>query len=254
MKVFLLMIFVLITLGLAEAQTSSCLKLLNNPYDSTFHNPDSIMVDSCSSSPTYLHKFAKQWFTFWFQYGSMLPIPAAPVDSIIDVEWTQIDTAYPSTRAWFDTLQQKVGHFILNKDVAYAGDTSDISSRFFGLRFDSLVDIQAAVNQMLMIPLLSKGTVRYLDRSGVFNSKVNEFYTGKDQFYIRPNPATSEILISGSNLENTNNYEIFSTVGKLVKKDILTIDHPIISTLSLPPALYFLKINGVIGGSFLVIH
>ncbi len=43
------------------------------------------MVDSCSSSPTYLHKFAKQWFTFWFQYGSMLPIPAAPVDSIIDI-------------------------------------------------------------------------------------------------------------------------------------------------------------------------
>ncbi len=228
-----------------------CLKLLRDA-DSTFSNPDSIMVDSCSSSPTYLHKFAKESFAFWLQYGSMLPIPAAPVDSIIDVEWTQIDTAYSSTRAGFDTLQQKFGHFILHKDVSYAGDTTDISSRFFSLRFDSFVDIQTAVNQMLLIPFLAATTVSYLDRSGIANG-VNKSYIRKDEYLIRPNPAISEISISGGNLQNIN-YEIFSAVGVQVKEDVLTIDHPVISTLSLAPAIYFLRINGAWAGSFVVIH
>ncbi|MEP7234878.1 MAG: T9SS type A sorting domain-containing protein [Ignavibacteriota bacterium] len=220
---FCTVLAVIASVGMVNAygqMPTSCLKLLGSntghpEYDTTFHNPDSIYVDSCIGSASYLHKFAKQWYDLEFEYGSMLPIPAVPVDTIINIEWNLIDTNYTGTRAGFDTLQQKFGHFILEKGIPRAGDTSDFLSRIFEIRFDSIVDINAIVNQMSRIPLLY-GTARYLDRSGIMNSVAAQ--PEERSYLIHPNPAkemtTAEISTSQSGLFSLQLYDV---LGKKVK-------------------------------------
>src|SRR5260221_284133 len=161
-KILFLALAIYATASEACAQTpDSCLKLLGHDridHIKDWRNPDSIMVDSCLSSPAYLHKFAKKWFSLDFQYGSMLPIPAAPVDTIIQVEWTRIDTNFRATRVAFNALEQRFGHFILQKGVPRVGDTSDNLSTIFDMKFDSLVDVRAVDTQLKIIPLLVVGT------------------------------------------------------------------------------------------------
>ena len=74
----------------------SCLKLLmSGTADSTWANPDSVKVDSCSGSTTFGEKYAKGWFRVEFSYY-ILPTPIGPRDTIIDRTWHDIDTQYSS--------------------------------------------------------------------------------------------------------------------------------------------------------------
>ncbi len=235
----------------------SCFKLLGSntghvEYDSTFRNPDSIYIDSCLSSPTYLHRFAKQWYSLQFKYGTMLRIPAGPLDTTINVEWTQIDTSYSATRAGFDTLQQKFTHFILHKSLPEYGDTSDFNSNDFDVKFDSLVDIDSVINQMLAIPMLAIGSVGYENRSGG-KSAVPIGHSQQNNFIVKPNPAFSEISITGS-LRESNRIQIFSFAGELVAESVVTIEHAVVNISALSSGIFFLKINEINAGSFLVIH
>ncbi|MEP7233945.1 MAG: T9SS type A sorting domain-containing protein [Ignavibacteriota bacterium] len=243
--------------GIAYGQShDSCLKFLGSntghpEYDSTFINPDSILVDSCIGSPTFLHRFAKQWFTLRFEYGSMLPIPAAPVDSIILVEWRQIDAAYQTTRAGFDTLQQIFGHFILKKGDAWQGDTSVFSDRDFDLRFDSIVDIQAVVTQMLSIPMILDGSVNYLERAGGL-SIVGSNPPNKSNLILQPNPAFSKLNINSEGYA-LREISIIDISGKQVfEKTINGLNEVSLDISGLASGKYIVVCNGMIQKSLVI--
>lgn len=123
-------------------QGDSCLKLLGPTFadDTAWSNPDSVMVDSCISSPTFGQQYAKGSFQIGFTYY-ILPTPDGPEDTIIERTWQDIDTNYSSVRNEFDTLEQQYGSYFFRRDEPHVNDTSlGRKSRFF-IRFDNYVPI-----------------------------------------------------------------------------------------------------------------
>ncbi len=252
-------LFQCILFGLMVASTSAsaqlsnpCLKLLNDPDDSTWQNPDSIYVDSCPASSTYLHLFAKETFSVQFFYGSVLPVPGASPDTIIEVEWTQIDTAYSATRAGFDSLQQRFGHFILKNTQPNIVDTNHIGSKIFALSFDSIVDVNVVSDSLKTIPLVEYAG--YSNRSGILSGITNINNNDKTRPSIIFNATTSEITINDENLLENNTLDIFSTTGQLIYHGLFTKQSPSLKVANLPQSCYVVQINGATAGKLLVTH
>ena len=78
----------------------SCLKYFNRPYDSTFSNRDSVMVDSCENSPSYCRFFGKKFFMIEFNYNIIPRNYIAPLDTIIEYTIDSINSSYTTAITW----------------------------------------------------------------------------------------------------------------------------------------------------------
>ncbi len=65
---FFLFAMMLFSINLYSAPPDSCLKYYFEIDDTTFFNPDSVMVDSCDGSPTFGVYYGKKYFLLEMQY------------------------------------------------------------------------------------------------------------------------------------------------------------------------------------------
>jgi hypothetical protein len=106
--------YLLTAQAIANPVADSCLRLVcvDAQFDTLLmhrcSNPDSVRIDTCSSSPTFNQLYGKRWFYIKFTHY-VIDLPQAPADTILEVSWTAIDTAYPSLRTAFAALESKYG-------------------------------------------------------------------------------------------------------------------------------------------------
>jgi hypothetical protein len=114
--------------------------------------------------------YAKGGFNIQFSYY-ILPTPVGPEDTVIDRVWQDIDTNYPTVRAYFDTIEQEYGSFIFRKLYPHITDTSLGRRSFYNIWFVNDVNIDSVTIAIRRIPL-----VKHLDyemRAGLMHGSVN---------------------------------------------------------------------------------
>ncbi|MEP7234879.1 MAG: hypothetical protein ABI778_06245 [Ignavibacteriota bacterium] len=168
-------LFACFTAEKGDAQISSCWASITPPNDTLppyhqYANPDSVMVDTCSGSATYQHRYAAKWFRVEFQ-KVIFSIPAATnLDTSIDRGWRDIPTIDTAIRDGFDSIELHYGTFVLQKAYPGADDTTNIffsQSQVFLLKFDNYVDIDSAQSMLKTIPSIY---TYYQNRAVAFNA------------------------------------------------------------------------------------
>jgi len=145
-------------LGVAWAQYPICWTSITPPNDTLhlFVNPDSVMIDTCSGSSTFHHRYAAKWFRIEFQKVIFYIPSSSNIDTIIDRGWRDIDTNQIIMRAAFDSVEVHFGSFVLQKAFPGAGDTTTLfnllQSQIFLLKFNNYVDIDSAQAMLKTIP------------------------------------------------------------------------------------------------------
>jgi hypothetical protein len=124
----------------AITQLDSCWKLCG-PHDpeNGFYNPDSLMVDTCVVPN---RNYAKKWYEI-ITNQILMDVPSYPIDTLIEYQWTDIDTSFTDLREDFYDLENIFGAFHIKKEFPHIVDTSKIASRCYLIRFDNYVDIDS---------------------------------------------------------------------------------------------------------------
>ena len=105
---FNVMILIALALGVFEPQrtracTSPSLALYELVYPNQgWINPDSTMVDTCSTSATHGELFASHWFLAKIDTTDILDL--SDTDG---VSWQMINPSYPTVRSGFQALEAK---------------------------------------------------------------------------------------------------------------------------------------------------
>jgi hypothetical protein len=163
----------------AEECCDTCLKMLlpHDPANNMF-NRDSVLIDSCLSDSVNQVLFTKQWF-FVILPANSLHITEMPYDTILIRNWTDIDTSFNDLRLAFQNLENQFGNFILRKLYPADGDTNELGSRLFVIKFENIQNIDTINKYLLAFPGLYKSG--YLYNYGQFLSYNNEpgFKTGE---------------------------------------------------------------------------
>ncbi|MBS1538177.1 MAG: hypothetical protein JST20_10570 [Bacteroidetes bacterium] len=131
----------------------SCLKLLWAVDSYPYYNPDSVCVDSCIGSSTFGERFARETFAIIFTQ-TIVFLPWAPHDSIIDFSWTAIDTSFPAIRSAFQQLESDFGTLWLRKFNPDDTSLNTLGNRAYYLRFASRVPIDSIVSRLSSMQLI----------------------------------------------------------------------------------------------------
>ena len=155
-------------------------------------NPDSVMVDTCGADnvPESSRLYARGWFMVLFDYY-VIDLPAAPADSVIDVDWRVIDSRYTALRSTMESIEQRFGAFRLRKFSPEITDTASTGSKLFALRFADLVNIDTATEELTRLPHTS---TRYMRRHHLVSSVPSRQRVTAARVW--PMPATNVAFVS----------------------------------------------------------
>ena len=236
MKTLILIIaMMLLSINLYSAPPDECLKYYFHP-DSTFTNPDSVMVDSCDGSPTYGVYFAKKFFGLVMQYNIIPRTYLAPADTIIEYSINNIESQYTDAINEFSQLQTNYGNFKFREHVPNMPDTTLAYKRSLLLIFENYVPITEVEN--VLRNLSSVNTAGFASWF-IFISDVYESES-QNQFLIYPNPVSDFLMIRGLDESQVQSISIFNTFGqKLYEGDLKEQ----IDVSSLTPGVYFIRIG-----------
>jgi hypothetical protein len=153
----LIIVFVSSQNSKAFSPGGGCLKLPfpNHYYDSlhlaTYANGDSVLVDSCMGSPTYLEYYATKLWVINFAYYVISRSPA-PYDTTVELSWSAINTAYSALRSAFAALESKYGTFHLKEIYPNIIDSTVTGSNWYSLRFDNYVCVDSIDADLVTFP------------------------------------------------------------------------------------------------------
>ncbi len=222
--------------GRAGAQgVDSCLTNYHQWAHSTNFGGDSLMIDTCPDSPTYLQGYSKGPFEVEFDYY-MIQTPISDTDTIY-VTWQAIDTNYPKTCASFAALDSEFGSFTMKKEAPWQTDTGYFGNHIFLLTFSNYV------------PVDSSGVIARFDsipECAVFFEGDTGFAAGVKEepphgFNVRvwPQPAGDWIRISGIPLGS--HFILETSLGEGLSLDIAPEENDYYLNVSkLRSGLYFL--------------
>jgi hypothetical protein len=221
-------IAVVLLLGAAHAGAQgvdSCLKFeFPNHYFDTlrweaYMNDDSVKIDSCPTSPTYLEYYATKGWGMDFKYYVIKRQPA-PYDTTIELSWSAIDTAYVALRAAFAAMETKYGTFYLGEERPDSYDSTAPGNRSYGIRFDNYVCIDS-VNAMLQtFPDLDSnfppgfGDYPAWADGGLGGVTVHSMKN--EGLSINPNPASAALTITATDSKGIHSIELFDVLGQRI--------------------------------------
>jgi len=134
-----------------------------------------------------------------------IPIPAVPKpDTIIYVDWTAIDTAYPEIRNTFKNMAENFGDLYFEK----LSPTDNEYSKSFRLYFTNYVNIDTVTK----IGTNTTGIIVFDFVGWPYISYDNVIENNKNDFFIQiyPNPATDFLELTVSSELTHSKIEIFS--------------------------------------------
>ncbi len=227
-KAIFAVLLLLATTGRAGAQVDSCLKFefpdhyYDTLYHETYENQDSVMVDSCSDSPTYLEYYATKGWSMDFKY-SVIKRQPAPYDTSIELPWTAIDTAYIALRAAFAALETRYGTFNLGEVRPDSYDSTTPGNRSYALLFDNYVCVDSVVAALELFPDLDTtdgfpdagfgGYPAWAD-GGLGSVAVHSMKN--EGLRIYPNPSTELLTVTRLDSIGIYNLKCFDVLGRKI--------------------------------------
>lgn len=216
-------------------QGDSCLRLYCDP--AICYNPDSVMVDTCSSSLTYEKRFCKTGFSVEFLDNVMNVGYGAP-DSILEVTWESIDTSYASIRSAFQDIYNTRGAYVFRK--VYPTDTasSSTSSRLYKIRFLEYTLVDSVLLEIDAIDRIYFTFNKPEIPKSIFSEKQKvgyevEFSNGQIRIQNTESKYSQPLEIS-----------IYSILGDKHYHAYMSYPVYTISTISLPTGVYILSVGG----------
>ncbi|MBK9249108.1 MAG: T9SS type A sorting domain-containing protein [Ignavibacteria bacterium] len=197
--------------------SDSCLRMYlpHNPgFDTTTgnsgtYNPDSVMIDTCSGSATYNHKYAKRMFRIQF------PIYFYPFDHVLDSGEVKgvsdIDSTYLGLKNRFLEIQDTFGIIYFQGLNHFSSDSIVLLNPVLQVFFEEYQDIDFIV-QHFTNTIDSIVKVVYNNRAGN-PIGVNE-KSETSNFSIYPNPVNDYLTISYKIGRSKDKIEIISIDGK----------------------------------------
>lgn len=217
MKRFLLfsILMLIASSSFSTVPSSECLKYYwegplpvgsENPY---FMNEDSVMIDSCENSETYLHLFVDGPYQISFDYNIIPKQGIYPADTVILYTIDDIDPKYSDVIKDFKKFESDYGSFKFQEIAPDRADTTAFIGRSLFLNFDSVQEIETIV--LFLKEIESVKFARSLAKHG-FVTSINSEKIKNLKIY--PNPAKEEINISLDELINT--IQILDINGKVL--------------------------------------
>lgn len=179
------------------------------------YNPDSTYVDTCGSSATYLGRYCRRAYRVDFD-RYVIHSPVFSFDTALVYEWTAIDTAFSDIRNGFEALEGEVGNFTLTKLAAYIDDTSSELNRAFIMRFDSLLNVDSVLSQLLSIPGVNNARWYGMPH---FHNNVNTV-SFESNIAIWPQPAKDKVFFQG-----VDHFDVIHIYNSLGSKVTLPFNH-----------------------------
>jgi hypothetical protein len=123
----------------ANSQINPCWKLVC-PHDPAngFFNPDSVYVDTCQSSSTYQHEFAKGWFQYRVLNEHQIQLPEYPDDTTVIVSINNFPLTFAEGLIQLDSI---FGHYIIKKKYPDCSDTNIFASFIYQFKFENYIDV-----------------------------------------------------------------------------------------------------------------
>jgi hypothetical protein len=237
-KIFLLITMLLISINLYSSPPDSCLKYYFQP-DTTFFNPDSVMVDSCEGSPTYGEYYGKKFFYMTFNYNIIPRNYLAPADTIIEYTIDNIESQYTDAINEFTQLQTTYGSLKFREVLPDKLDTTSYYKRFLYVIFNNYVPIEEVEDEIIKFTCIE--SAGFASWFGV-ESDVSVSKSNTDEIFLFPNPVSEFLMIRGLEESHVQSISIFNTFGqKLYEGDLKEQ----IDVSSLTPGVYFLHMGNM---------
>ncbi len=134
----LLIIGITFNANMSYAIDPDCLQMVMDNDGATVSNPDSVMVDICTDSPSYGQWYAKKKISVSF---NVYPFQEIPISIGEYKAWQDIDTNYPVLRQIFQNVESKYGNFILLREDS--NEVEHLTSKSFLIEFDNYVCIDS---------------------------------------------------------------------------------------------------------------
>ncbi len=214
--VFAILLFFLFA-GKLFAVNDSCLKLIipNDKAHGSW-NPDSVMVDTCSDSPTYLVIYAKKgWGIEFPNYYYPFKIKPLPADSIVHSD--AIDPNYASFKIRVDSLEQLFGpmNFMSGYEVA---DSSNMGFPYFFLGCNNY-----QIESIFYNKLLSFDSLKSLNSPqwGLLSKPEEKNISNEFSIYIE-NAILNIFLLNEKYATNEHRINIYNVLGECVLKTAIS--------------------------------
>ncbi len=202
-----------------------------NPY---FMNEDSVMIDSCENSDTYLRLFIEGPYQLQLDYNIIPRSEIYSPDTVINYTIDDIDPMYTDAINAFKSLESEYGSFRFQEVAPDRADSTAFIKRSLFIYFTSPQEILKTEN--VIRELESVKSARCLAKYGV----VTNVETESQNISLYPNPAKEEINISYDKM--INSIEILDLNGK-----------EIISNRNLAPQMeQSIKVDYLHAGTYLI--
>jgi len=125
----------------SQAQPNPCWKLVcpHDPANGMF-NPDSVYVDTCQTSDSYLHYFLKGWITVSLDLYGKLIFPEFSPDTTVYIEYPNQDTSLWRYNITLRQLDSLYGTFIIKKKYPECADSLLFASYLYQIAFNNYID------------------------------------------------------------------------------------------------------------------
>jgi len=182
-------------------------------HDSTFVNPDSVLIDTCDKSgkDEYQKLYAKHFFLMRFTNNIIPRDFTTTEDSVIEYSTDDIMPDYQSTKDGFTQLKNIFGDFVFRDYQTQFSDTTTVRQRILKIRFLNYVNIDSVEKYLVAIPLIE--SARYLRHFGVISGVTDK--TGTPKMSVYPNPAFDFVYIN--DLDPNDECYVINSVGKRVE-------------------------------------
>ena len=226
----------------SDAQSyTPCLKLYVLD-DSTFVNPDSVMIDTCDTRED-VDDTEKMWGKHTFDvvlHYNIIPRNYVTVnDSIIEYSIQDILPIYTKAIEEFQNLESKFGSFIFRDVATTSPDTTKAWSRELLIRFDNYVHILEVIDSLHSMSCVSScGFTLY---PSIFVT-VNE---EKNKVTVYPNPADETLTLEGIGDASASTIKLFNSLGDEIYANVSgrSENKIVLNTSGLAPGYYQIQIN-----------
>lgn len=204
-----------------------------NPF---FMNEDSVMIDSCETSETYLRLFVDGPYQLQLDYNIIPRSDIYPADTIISYVIDDIDKKYTEAINAFKELESKYGEFKFQEVAPDRADSTAFIKRSLFIYFKSTKEILKT--EIMLEELESVKSARCLAKYGVVTNVEN---LNVSSVKVYPNPTSSILKISKKDFVIDNIVKLYDITGTLIKEYTFLNEELTINITKFDKGCYFLK-------------
>ena len=245
MKTIVFSILVLLLFCISESYSyrapDSCLKSWSSGQYERHPNPDSIRVDTCEDSPTFMMEYVKRNFRVRFDTELLNFDNSVSSNDTLFITWQNIKQQYSRVRNILRTVEEKFSTYRM-----FVKDTATYPKRQFIIEFDNYVPIRNVVkhlDSMIFDTLAKVRAAVYLDvrwLSTIDNDEQVMVAKDKDRL-MSVSIGTNTLWIRP--IQDIVHCTMYSLMGDKITISYSELERRIVLSSELAKGIYFVKMN-----------